>query len=91
MWIDGAVVARTRPGLDRTEQPAEILMQRWVGITVACYGCVEPCHATHRVRALVMCMRTEEIGVDENGGGGGSERDGTVARGLGLCEEEAGT
>ena len=43
------------------------------------------------LRALVMCMRTEEIGVDENGGGGGSERDGTVARGLGLCEEEAGT
>lgn len=57
-----------------------------VGVCVA-----EPCNATHRLRALVMCMRTEEIGVDEDGGGGGSERDGTVARGLGLCEEEAGT
>jgi hypothetical protein len=37
VYVYGAVVARTRPGLDRAE-PAEILMQRWVGITVACYG-----------------------------------------------------
>lgn len=47
--------------------------------------------------ALVMCMRTEErlAWIGGRGGGGGSERDGTggreVVRGLGLCEEEAGT
>jgi hypothetical protein len=69
---------------------------RWVGYMQGV--CVaEPCNATHRVpRSCDVYEDGGEIGVDRRTrGGGGSERDGTgggeVVRGLGLCEEEAGT